>query len=338
MPTFPLPFIIPILLFILLIRLVQLRRHAAAVFIGIYAVDAVAVALRWSFHWEAARVMQPILALAIPLAAWRCFTPLKGQPVRLWPWLAAALIPYLLTIAWIPWNPGDLVLGPLYLGMGAALISLNWNREDSLGAARLSDMRQARSTLYIAGGALVAISIYDSIIAADFDLYGGVHAMNLVVGFDLVAVPLLAYAAAVASPVLVREADPDPEPGAQDTATAVVTPPDDDDLQVFAVFNGLMKEKALFKDPDLTLNRLARRMTVPARSLSIAVNRATGRNISQVVNEFRIAEARRLLSETQMPVIDVMENVGFRTKSNFNREFLRVAGVSPSLFRQSSAP
>ena len=293
MLTLPLPFIIPILLLILCVRLAFLRSYAAAIFLAICALDSVVVALRWSFHIESARMLQPLSAFAIPLVAWWCFAPLQGRRVRLWPWVASAVTPYLLTIAWIPWNPVDLVLGSLYLGTGLALMSFNWSGADSLGAARLSDMPQARRTLYLAGGALLASCLFNSVIAADFDLNDGIHVINLVAGFNVVAVPLLAYAAAVANPILVREMADSPKSDTPAVAASVQAAPDDDDLRVFEVFNGLMREKTLFKDPDLTLNRLGRRAGLPARRLSVAVNRATGRNISQVVNEFGLFSARR---------------------------------------------
>jgi AraC-like DNA-binding protein len=75
---------------------------------------------------------------------------------------------------------------------------------------------------------------------------------------------------------------------------------------------------------------------VPARQISAALNRIHGRNVSQVVNEYRVAEARRRLALTREPVTTVMLESGFGTKSNFNREFLRVTGMSPSAYRRSS--
>jgi AraC-like DNA-binding protein len=73
------------------------------------------------------------------------------------------------------------------------------------------------------------------------------------------------------------------------------------------------------------------------RQISAAINRATGKNVSQYVNEFRIAEACALLVETDKPVTEIMLDVGFQTKSNFNREFRRVTNMTPVQWRQSRA-
>ena len=98
-----------------------------------------------------------------------------------------------------------------------------------------------------------------------------------------------------------------------------------------------MRERKLFGDPDLSLNRLARKLGRPAREVSQAVNRVAGRNVSQFINDFRIAEACRLLAATDRSVTEIMLDVGFLTKSNFNREFRRVTGTSPSGWRISAA-
>ncbi|AOG12793.1 helix-turn-helix domain protein (plasmid) [Agrobacterium sp. RAC06] len=85
------------------------------------------------------------------------------------------------------------------------------------------------------------------------------------------------------------------------------------------------------------IDRLARKALIPARQISTAINRTTGKNFSQYVNEFRIAEACRLLAETKKLVTEVMLDVGFQTKSNFNREFRRVTDMTPAQRRAKRA-
>ena len=97
----------------------------------------------------------------------------------------------------------------------------------------------------------------------------------------------------------------------------------------------VMRSTKLYRDPDLTLNRLSRRLGIPSRRISIAINRTLGRNVPQVVNEYRVGEAVRLLIETDLSITTVMFECGFQTKSNFNREFTRVTGTTPSDYRRS---
>jgi AraC-like DNA-binding protein len=59
------------------------------------------------------------------------------------------------------------------------------------------------------------------------------------------------------------------------------------------------------------------------------------KNVSQYTNDFRIAEACRLLRETDMSVTAAMFESGFQTKSNFNREFRRVTFPQPGFLARA---
>ena len=113
--------------------------------------------------------------------------------------------------------------------------------------------------------------------------------------------------------------------------------PSDTDRKLMRELDGVLKDKELFRDGNLTLARLARRLSVPARDLSGAINRVTEENFSRFVNGYRIAYARRALLETDLPVTEVMFEAGFLSKSNFNTEFRRVTGVTPTQFRTRGA-
>ncbi len=91
----------------------------------------------------------------------------------------------------------------------------------------------------------------------------------------------------------------------------------------------LMAERRLWLDPDLTLARIARRIGVPAKALSGAINRVKGENVSGVDNSWRIAEACRLM-QAGASVTEAMLGAGFTTKSNFNRDCLRVGETAPN--------
>jgi AraC-like DNA-binding protein len=93
----------------------------------------------------------------------------------------------------------------------------------------------------------------------------------------------------------------------------------------------------LFADPDINLSRMARRLHMPARDVSKAINQATELNVSQYVNGLRIEEACRVMQTTEISITEVVFQCGFNTKSNFNREFLRVKGVAPSVWRKEAA-
>jgi AraC-like DNA-binding protein len=141
---------------------------------------------------------------------------------------------------------------------------------------------------------------------------------------NLIALIILSIASAVA----IRGRAPNE---AEDVRSPVEGP---DDQETLGAIQSLMETKRFYRDPDLNLDRLARKAVLPARQISTAINRATGKNVSQFVNDFRIAEACTLLADTEKSVTEIMFDVGFQTKSNFNREFRRVTDMTPVQWRQ----
>lgn len=111
--------------------------------------------------------------------------------------------------------------------------------------------------------------------------------------------------------------------------------PSDDDQQLFQSLSTLLEDKRLYTDSDLTLARVARRLGVSARDVSNAVNRCTSENFSRMINGFRIRNAQTMLRDTDLPVTEIMFSSGFVSKSNFNTEFRRISGQTPSQFRNA---
>lgn len=103
-----------------------------------------------------------------------------------------------------------------------------------------------------------------------------------------------------------------------------------------AAFEKLVAVERPHLEENVTLADAARRLGVPARRLSQAINYVYGESFSRRMNRLRVEEAQRLLKiEPACSMTDVMFNAGFRTKSSFNREFRAIAGISPSEFRDS---
>lgn len=126
-------------------------------------------------------------------------------------------------------------------------------------------------------------------------------------------------------------------PGEQPDARPAEVDDDEAELgDVFFAIDRLVRDERLYLDTGLTLSRLARRAGVPARRVSMAINRVRRQNVSQYINGYRSEEACRLLRETDKPVISVMFEAGFETKSNFNREFRRATGASPAEWRKTA--
>lgn len=96
-----------------------------------------------------------------------------------------------------------------------------------------------------------------------------------------------------------------------------------------------MTEARPWLDPKLTVARLARQLGLPQRSVSETVNDAFGVSVSRWINGWRIAEAQRLMAaEPGRPLVELMLDCGFQTRSNFNKAFSEIAGETPSAWRK----
>jgi len=62
--------------------------------------------------------------------------------------------------------------------------------------------------------------------------------------------------------------------------------------------------------------------------------RATGRTLSDFINEVRLGHARKLLIDTDQTISEVAYASGYDSLSNFNRRFHDQVGVSPKEYRR----
>jgi AraC family transcriptional regulator len=85
---------------------------------------------------------------------------------------------------------------------------------------------------------------------------------------------------------------------------------------------------------EFNLNRLAEQAGLSRFHFQRLFKAATGVAPSRYHMDLRINEARRLLRETKMSVVDVALEVGYANPSHFARLFRRETGLSPSDYRR----
>jgi transcriptional regulator GlxA family with amidase domain len=84
---------------------------------------------------------------------------------------------------------------------------------------------------------------------------------------------------------------------------------------------------------DLNLPLLADRMGMSERSFSRHYLEATGVTPGRAVERLRVEAARRLLSESGLPVKRISQRCGFGSEETMRRTFLRVLAVTPQDYR-----
>jgi AraC-like DNA-binding protein len=83
----------------------------------------------------------------------------------------------------------------------------------------------------------------------------------------------------------------------------------------------------------LSLRDVAREVGMTPGHLTTVVRRRTGRTVQEWIIERRMAEARRLLAATDLPVQEVARRVGITDPGYFTRLFRRAHGTSPRAWR-----
>ena len=83
------------------------------------------------------------------------------------------------------------------------------------------------------------------------------------------------------------------------------------------------------------VGQMAAELGVTATHLTRCCQHSCGRSAIELLQDRRIFEARRLLSDTQMPVGRIGADLGFTSAAYFTRAFQNRTGISPSAFRRS---
>lgn len=128
----------------------------------------------------------------------------------------------------------------------------------------------------------------------------------------------------------------DAAPHGAEAAPAEAGPaPDLDSLRgVLGRVEAALAREPLHLDPDLTVAKLARAAGERPRAVSEAINRVAGGTFYDLINARRIETAKQRLLETpDRAVLEIAYECGFNSKSAFNTAFKRIAGMTPSAWR-----
>ncbi len=328
----PLPFVVALLLLILFVTVLRRDEEAQPnrpfLALILFAVlQSVLAGLRWGYGVQAVGVIMPVTAAMVPPLAYAGVSRLvrtsrRPLPTRIALHAVPAAVILLLMV--FRRDAIDLALVFVFVCYALAILLLMRPGADALRLAPFEGAVPAYRAIIFAAVALCLSASVDIFVFFDFTWAHGEHALTLISISNLAVLVILGIAAAAAS----RSRAP------AETVEAVLKSETTEDKETIATVDALMEAKKLYRDANLNLDRLARKAGIPTRQISAAINRAMDKNVSQYVNDYRIGEACRLLAASQKSVTEVMLEVGFQTKSNFNREFRRVTDMTPLAWRE----
>ncbi|MEM9931381.1 MAG: helix-turn-helix domain-containing protein, partial [Bacteroidota bacterium] len=97
----------------------------------------------------------------------------------------------------------------------------------------------------------------------------------------------------------------------------------------------LMTEEALYLNPELSQQEVAKKLGIIPHRLSQLLNENLGQSFPNYLNTRRVAEAKRLIKKQKAYSLEsIGYDAGFRSKSTFYAAFKKHAGTTPATFRK----
>lgn len=111
-----------------------------------------------------------------------------------------------------------------------------------------------------------------------------------------------------------------------------------DKTELLSAVMGVMNSTDEYLQPDFSIDRLAELAGSKSKLVSQVINERQGCNFNSFVNEFRIREACRRISDIdrygRLTLDAISKSVGFRARSSFFTAFKSVTGLTPSEFQK----
>jgi AraC-like DNA-binding protein len=99
----------------------------------------------------------------------------------------------------------------------------------------------------------------------------------------------------------------------------------------------LLETKKVFRNENLSVQLLAKELAIPTYQLSRIINEHMSKTFSELINHYRIEEAKELLTtakESDQKILGIGYDVGFSTKTSFNKVFKKYTLMTPTEFRK----
>lgn len=100
----------------------------------------------------------------------------------------------------------------------------------------------------------------------------------------------------------------------------------------------LLDDTEFLAQQNLTVDRLAEALGVHEKTVSSVINEATGKNFNTLLNEYRIREVCKRLTDFEhygmMNTETIAENMGYKSRSHFIRTFKKVTGLTPLQYQK----
>jgi AraC-type DNA-binding domain-containing proteins len=121
-----------------------------------------------------------------------------------------------------------------------------------------------------------------------------------------------------------------------ETTSPARKPATDMERRLAVRLDALLRQEAIFADPDLRIGDVAARLGEPEHRVSRCIRAALGfANFNRLINHHRIQLARHLLATPQerRSILEIALDCGFASIGPFNRAFKAETGMTPRAWR-----
>ena len=98
-----------------------------------------------------------------------------------------------------------------------------------------------------------------------------------------------------------------------------------------------MENEKIYKENNLNLEQLADKLNTNRHNTSQVINEHFNQSFHELVNTYRINEAKQLLKDDQeksLNIIEIAYEVGYNNKATFNKAFKKHTNLTPSQFQK----
>ncbi|HMM02246.1 MULTISPECIES: AraC family transcriptional regulator [unclassified Dysgonomonas] len=108
------------------------------------------------------------------------------------------------------------------------------------------------------------------------------------------------------------------------------------EIKLYEELTNLMRNEHIYKQNDLTKEKLAALLNTNRTYLSQVINKYSGLSFTHFINSFRIEDAVHVLSDpnNDIPLKALSSDIGFNSTTTFYTAFQSSVGMTPSLYRE----
>lgn len=224
-------------------------------------------------------------------------------------------------------HPDSFIFGAIRrIQQGVYLIAAGhilWKNKTSLPAFRKVNFFRAVFAVFCLFSFMWLLDIYRYFFA--FDLYTGM------VNTILMSSMLLYFTFKIVSDQPLFDSDRTPEKYNSSGLDS------EREVQIANDINSILKRKKLYLDPDLKLSKVSTELSIPTAYLSQSINNQLNKGFSELINEWRVNEAKHLLEDSKnhkLKLSYIATQAGFKSTSRFNASFKENTGFTPSQYRK----